>query len=160
MVQGLRLYVSTAGGVGSTSVQGTKIPMMQLKKIKKKKRLADFHILGLGPVHLDTQVQLLGRPDGSCKTTSETRSPGSSKSYLCRSQLCSRTGSVSPVPTDPALCLKASSFFGRHLQHLSSRGRLPSFQLLAIHPAFRARATEGRLQRGLFIQLSHATSPA
>ena len=38
VVQGLRLYASTAVGVGSTSVQGTKIPMMQPKKIKKKKK--------------------------------------------------------------------------------------------------------------------------
>ena len=38
VVQGLRLYASTAVGVGSTSVQGTKIPMMQPKKTKKKKK--------------------------------------------------------------------------------------------------------------------------
>ena len=73
---------------------------------------------------------------------------------------CAHPLAVSPVPTDPTLCLKASSLFRHHLQHLSSHVHLPSFQLLAIHPTFRARAAEGRLQRGLFIQLFHVTSPA
>ena len=64
MVQGLRLYVSTAGGVGSTSVQGTKIPMMQLKKIKKKKKTSRLSHTWAGPSapgHTGSAVREAGR---------------------------------------------------------------------------------------------------